>query len=138
LGKRRIVGRLLQDFTSYIMPQLMLKPQLAGDMYASYTPGNYEIMKRNTPGLTKEYVRYGCFLFQLVIILGIILWGLLWFTKRKERNIGESRGNWRIILFISLFIGVYYTMEGAGMMDYKNTIMLMIFWFAWLAQASLE
>lgn len=121
IRKRDIAGMILQDLVSYTVSPLMLPRLLSGECHASYSGQNYEIMKNHTPGLTRYYVSYGCWWFGIVLKLAL----LLCLGKR-----GKSGGKWLLLSVTAVCMVCFYTMRGAGMMDYKNTILVTMLWYA--------
>ncbi len=120
-----IVFAVTSDVLSYSVPPIMFMKSLADGGNESYFGRNYEIMKSQRPGLTKEYVHFSNWWFVVVIILSGILWICL----------GEKIKHPRILVLLLLSAGVligYYTLSGAGIMDYKNAIFIMMLWYSWM------
>ena len=119
-----IVFAMGSDVLSYSFPPIMFMKTLTDGGKESYFGRNYEIMKAKMPALTKEYVHFSNWWF----VAGIVLSGILWICSGIKINL-------RIPVLLLLSAGVmigYYTLSGAGIMDYKNAIFVMMLWYAWM------
>lgn len=114
---------LIHDTISYSVSPLMLGITLEGYGMTSFSGRNYEIMKNKLPGLTRDYVWYGNWWFSICLLLVGI--SLLIRSKESWKRTGK-----RLLLFLTCAGMVfYYTMSGAGIMDYKNTILVTLLWY---------
>lgn len=124
-----ILRQMAWDVLGYGASPTILQAFLAGKGYDSYNGRNYEIFLEHTPKLSKLYMDYGSWWFTVMLIIALALHILLLpcstFEKKKET------AKW---LFCCLFtVGImilWYTMRGAGMLDYKNTILIDELWVA--------
>lgn len=124
---REIVQRIFWDGTCHVFSPYLLTRQLEGVGYQSYSGRNYEIMKAQTPGLTELYVSYEGWWFVTGIVLAAITC-ILTIQKGKKR-FGTEMGP----LFVGAFaMVIYYTMQGSGIMDYKQTIFVSVLWMLWI------
>lgn len=117
------------DALGYGVTPLILPLQLQGRAYDAYSGRNYERMMSHTPILTSRYVRYSCWWFGWMLAMA----ALLWITERLAGRRAENRpGSAGVLLCMFTFglIVVWYTMRGAGMMDYKCTVAVNLFWMA--------
>lgn len=127
IRSREIAGKILWDGVCHTFSPYLLTKQLEGVGYQSYSGRNYEIMKAHTPGLTALYVAYEGWWFAVGIVLAALLSIL---TLRKGMN-GAAAGKW-ILLAGALVQVIYYTMQGAGIMDYKQTVFVTVVWNLWV------
>lgn len=117
------------DALGYSVTPLILPLQLQGRAYDAYSGRNYELMMSHTPILTSRYVRYSCWWFGWMLAMAV----LLWITGRLAGRCAENRPGLTGVLLCILTFGlivVWYTMRGAGMMDYKRTVAVNLFWMA--------
>ena len=118
---------LFEDLAAYLSPPWVVKDQLDG-AGLSYSGWNYGQMRGRTPVLTKWYVNYGLFVFRVEIGIAFA-YGIAKFLYRKR---GEKRRRSVAALLLSCVIlqAVWYTMSGAGMMDYGNVCVVTILWYS--------
>lgn len=127
LHKTQIVKQIIWDLFTYAAPSSVLQLQLSGRAYASASGRNYEIMGMNRPRLTKYYVAYSCWWFFVTLGAGALL-------ILVGRMTGEGHFSLRKLAFPTVAViwtGVlvsFYTMQGAGIADYKYTIAAASLW----------
>lgn len=121
--KGEILHDTAWDALGYTFSPMVLQRQLRGKVYDSFSGRNYDAMRMQTPLLTKYYVDYGCWWFAV----GLLFAAILGVTLKSDR--------WKIIGLYVLTGGcmvVWYTMRGAGQMDYKKTIVIGLLWSLWM------
>lgn len=118
LRKKSIAKSVTMDFLSYMFPPYLVPKHLDGIAGDSFTGRNYEIMKANTPLLTKWYVRYGGFCFFLCVIA-------VFFRAFTDK---ERVKGFKSEVLLLLCMCLYYTMAGSGRMDYKLAVFMIFFW----------
>ena len=129
-AKGQIIKEFIWDILGYSCPPVVHRMFLEGRGYYSGSSRNYELMGRRTPMLTKYYVDYGCWWFGAGLILTALGEGMLFLMRPKGR---------RVLLCLCaccltcVVIVLWYVMQGAGMMDYKRTIVICSLWAAWMA-----
>lgn len=143
--KTDIIHEILWDIAGYGVSPVIIKRQLSGLGYMSLTARNYDMMKRSTPILTKYYVNYFLEWFMAALIILIIcamatavnlLCNVLSSTKQirqSEKEGSKKAGRQKIISLLILFLTAAcmcarYVLMGAGIMDYKRTIMITMLW----------
>lgn len=128
--KTAILKEMAWDILGYGFSPITLQSLLAGRGYDSYTGTNYEIFLDYTPKLSKLYMDYGCWWFAVMLVLAGILQviRLSGNTFKAMENAGKCV---LCCLFTAGVMIVWYTMRGAGMMDYKNTILIDELWMSW-------
>lgn len=121
-----VIRQMGWDALGYMATPVIFRLQLQGESYDSYTGGNYEAMRGNSPVLARYYVEYGAWWFACGMALTLVLAML---HIRKGENV-----NWKGLLLILAASGIWVgvvTLRGAGMMDYKYTIAVNELWLAW-------
>lgn len=116
-----IIRQIGWDVLSHGVPQAVLQLQLTGVGYDSCSGRNYEIMLMNSPRLTKYYVNYSCWWFFWAMGLAVLLWG----TRCVKEGFRFSPGKAAFPIVTAVSLGTivfFYTMQGAGIADYKQTV----------------
>lgn len=121
IGKKDALFDWGQDFVANLCAPISMQLQFDG-IGASYTGWNYSRMHANTPELTKYFVEFSLYSFDLLLVLHVVN-GLLW---RKE----EKKGcNIRVLAVLLVgILAIWYTMTGNGMQDYLKVTMISICW----------
>ncbi|MCH5337491.1 MAG: hypothetical protein J1E03_01810 [Acetatifactor sp.] len=127
MNKRQIVNQIAGDLLAYAAPSSVLQLQLSGRSYAFISGRNYEIMCMNHPRLTKYYVSYSCWWFFTAMGATVLL--ILSSCMAGERLISLSKFKfWAVVVIWSGVLVCFYTMQGAGIADYKYTIAVASLW----------
>lgn len=129
--KKQIIKEILWDTTGYTLSPVVVPMQLAGRAYESYTGLNYRELLGPAPELGKLYTYYSCWWFVMAAFVAVVF-SVLALTR------GVIRIPWRAILLIGVpCIGMIlgYTLNGAGQMDYKNTLFVLVIWLVWMSTA---
>ena len=124
-----ILRQIAWDVLGYGASPTILQAFLAGKGYDSYNGRNYEIFLEHTPKLSKLYMDYGSWWFTVMLAIALILHILLLPCSTFERK--KNAAKW--LFFCLLTVGImvlWYTVRGAGMLDYKNTILIDELWMA--------
>lgn len=130
-----IVRQVGWDVLGYCVSPVILQLQLSGDAYDSHSGRNYEIMRRSAPALTKQYVNYSSWWFAAAAVLTALL--LAARLAAGERPYGKREGLLTAAALLSAACCVlWYTMQGAGIMDYKYTVLINQLWFLWSFKTS--
>lgn len=119
--KTRIARQIGWDVLIHGAPQAVLQMQLRGVGYDSCSGRNYEMILMNSPRPAKYYVSYSCWWFFWSMGLAVLLWGVRCVAEGLRSAFRMSA--FPVVVTISLAaVVVFYTMQGAGMADYKQTI----------------
>lgn len=125
-----VIRQVGWDVLGYCVTPVVLQLQLSGDAYESYSGRNYEIMRSRAPVLTKRYINYGSWWFVMAAVLTVLL--LVVRLTTGDRPYGRREGR---LLLTALLFGVcsvcWYTVQGAGIMDYKYTVLINELWLLW-------
>ncbi len=120
LDTRRILTDAGRDFGAYLCPQAAFQLQ-RNDNYGSLLSWNYGRLQDQAPLLTKYYVNMSFAGWNVMCILGVLL--ILVCKRGRILSCGS------VILGISiLFMAFWYTMQGAGIQDYKKALLLSFLW----------
>ena len=129
-NRRDILHEMAWDAAGYTLSPIVLQMQLTGRGYDAYSGRNYEIMRHNAPVLSGIYMDYSCWWFAAGLCITAVMQVLYAVCSRKIIT-------WKNILSVMLVLlscgglVVWYTMQGAGIMDYKNTIAVNCLWIVW-------
>lgn len=125
-----IIRQVGWDVLGYCASPVILQVQLSGGAYESHSGRNYEIMRRQAPVLTKLYVDYGSWWFAAAAVLTAVLLSARLAAGEKSCFRGKGRLFVVAICFAVCCIS-WYTLQGAGIMDYKYTVFINELWFLW-------
>lgn len=125
---REILLEVGRDFLSYEFPQGAVRSQLRGNG-VSYSGWNYNRMQEKVPVLTKYYVNLslGGFFVLLALIILIRIVNAMG-SSEFVRLFMERNPEWILPVFVVVLSGLWYTMEGAGIWDYKNALVISALW----------
>lgn len=144
-----IVRQVGWDVLGYGVTPLILPIQLRGEAYDSCSGRNYEMMLNSAPLFTKYYVRLSCGWFAAYLVLGAA--GILFFyiasrgrTRAPQQGAPVLRAGGSVgirslsgraapVLIALCSAGAvicFFTMRGAGIMDYKYTVWINQLWIA--------
>lgn len=133
-----IVRQMGWDVLGYSVTPVVLPLLLDGDAYDSFSGRNYEMMRNGTPVLTKYYVRISCgwFTASLVLLTGAAAAVCI----GRASGMRKSPKTWKerlseIFPFLAAAVSagtavLFFTMQGAGIMDYKYTVWVNQLWIA--------
>lgn len=129
--RTQIIHELLWDAAGYGVSPVIVKRQLSGLGYMSLTARNYDMMKRSTPILTKYYANF--FLDWFMAALAVFVVCAVAAVLNLPRRVQKSQ-------FLCLFtliataacMCIRYVLMGAGIMDYKRTLMITALWIIFM------
>lgn len=125
-----IIRQIGWDVLGYTVTPVIFQLQLQGEAYDSYTGRNYEIMRGNSPVLTRNYVNYGCWWFGAAFFLSLP--AMLAAAAQGASGIGKRLKALAypaaVCLVCSGILVGLLTMRGAGLMDYKYTALISQLW----------
>ncbi len=127
IRKSRIARQMLWDLLIYAMPQGVLRLQLEGVGYDSYSGRNYGIMSMERPLLTRYYVDYSCWWFAVSIAVTAVF---LVFWKISGRKLFGNVNLSGLAAYAvpTCAVLVCYVMRGAGIADYRLTVAISAAW----------
>lgn len=125
-----IIRQIGWDVLGYSVTPVILQAQLSGDAYESCSGRNYAIMRSHTPILTERYVSYGSWWFAAAVILTALLLGIRLVMREKPYGVTERRLFLAILPYAVCSV-LWYALQGAGIMDYKYTVLVNQFWILW-------
>ena len=124
-----IVRQIGWDVLGYSVTPLVLPQQLAGQAYDSCSGRNYEIMRNRMPVLTKYYVYLACWWYGMSLGIALIAVVMSMIAEpRKRKEAAVYRFPVSAVLFSAAVTVLFFTMQGAGVMDYKYTVWVNQLW----------
>lgn len=126
------------DFFGYGLSPVFGRVYLRMTYFDSYARGNYDVMRSRTPRLTYYAVIFECFWFALGLALTAVLQlvSRAAYPRNGKRNKGIRAGI--VCGGMGLWITLCYTMQGYGRMDQKRSMIVTIFWFAWMCCGAIK
>ena len=124
---------ILKDFVCHVLApptQLML---MEGRGQVTLSGRNLDIMRAHMPKLT---MCYGYAWFTAAGIISALL-GLFGFVKLTADNKKSRIKTSCVFALISIVISLWYTMQGGGIMDYKNSLPVTLLWGLWMCHTAL-
>lgn len=124
-----VIRQVGWDVLGYGVTPLILPLQLAGEAYDSCSGRNYEIMRNEMPVVTKYYVRVACGWFAVSLILMLAGGAAIYIAGSvKMRDVLRRTVPMLMALFSAGTVILFFTMQGAGIMDYKYTFWINQLW----------
>lgn len=126
-----VVRQIGWDVLGYGVTPVILPLQLTGDAYDSCSVRNYEIMRNEMPTYSKYYVRTACSWFAVSLAL-MFAAALLSCIAEPVRIRDAILGAVPVlaVIFSAGMVILFFTMQGAGIMDYKYTVWINQLWIA--------
>ncbi len=122
--KRQVVKEVIWDVAGYTASPIVLQLQLEGRAYDSCSGINYRELLLPNARVGKLYTNYSCWWFTMALILGLLICVERLFKKQMKIYGCEF---WTVVVAMGGMI-FWYTMDGAGKMDYKNTLFVLCVW----------
>jgi len=132
--KKQIIKEIAWDTVGYTLSPVVLQLQLEGRAYESYSGMNYRELLQNNPGLGNLYAEYSCWWFVVALISGMLIWIENWIKK----TIRISGREFLAVVVTEVGMIIWYTMDGAGRMDYKNTLFVLCSWLLLVSVAAMR
>ncbi len=137
---KEVLSKIGEDFAAYLFVPFATAKQLAGGGL-SYAGWNFDRMWEQAKTWTSLYVRYAARSLPTGILF--VIFGFLFGKKGRngkkgeklESSISPEKGSSPAGAVLPLFLAciltqaVWYTLSGAGMMDYKNVPVVMTLWY---------
>jgi hypothetical protein len=111
----------LPDFVEYAAG-IALKGDREGLWYL------YDKMRENAPKITKVYVNWGLSVFRTALLFAVVCGVSACILNRKQKK----RNSIGLLIMLSgcvLLHALWYTMSGAGMMEYGNVCVIQMLWY---------
>lgn len=126
-----VVRQIGWDVLGYSVTPVILPLQLEGDAYDSCSGRNYETMRNGTPVLAKYYVKVSCswFTASLVLLAGAAVLGCIKSPKEWRERLRGAFPLFAAAVSAGAAV-LFFTMQGAGIMDYKYTVWVNQLWIA--------
>jgi len=127
------------DLAGNLLPAVTMGEVLTGRGYASLCSRNYETMREEHPLLAGYYISYSSWWMAtgiLILLLGVAMCMVCRFLKPQPGTCsgGSTGRNVARIALVStvLLTAFWYTLQGAGVWDYKQTLLVGAVWMAWM------
>lgn len=132
--KDQIVKEVIWDITGYTVSPIVLQLQLGGRAYESCSGINYRELLLPNARVGKLYSDYSCWWFAVALILGLLICaeGIL---KKQIKICGCEL--WVVAVAMGGMV-LWYTMDGAGNMDYKNTLFVLCIWLLVMSGSAMK
>lgn len=118
----KILHQIVWDAVGYTLPPITMQLFLNGRGYDSYVGRNYDIMRQEAPKLTGIYVDYSCWWFTVGLwLMAVLVPGVLVEPVGKKR---KCVGGFAVAICVisAGCMVIWYTLQGAGVWDYKNAL----------------
>lgn len=128
-----IIKEMMWDILGYAVSPASLQLFLMGRGYDTGIR-NYDFFLEYTPELSKLCMDYGSWWFCVAVVLAAAIQVLQSFYGG---GVGR-KGTVQTVLCCLVTVGVmvlWYTVEGAGLLDYKKTAVIVTLWMAWAVLA---
>lgn len=131
--KPAIIKEILWDMLGYAASPAFLQLFLMGRGYDTGIR-NYDFFLEYTPGLSKLCMDYGSWWFCVAAVLTAAIQLLRWLYRKQCGGRTGRKGTAQVVLCSLVTAGMlvlWYTAEGAGLLDYKKTVVIVVLWMAW-------
>ena len=125
IGTKKLVGDFTMDLLGYALSPFAIVWNLRG-YGITFSGWNYSMMQHHTPNLTKYYVYYAGNILPLVLLLALALY--LWNGDKRGFAANAQRMGLTCLGVLSAVVALWYSLSASGMQDYKNAILITIFW----------
>ncbi len=129
-----ILHQTAWDAVGYTLPPVTVQLFLTGRGYDSYLGRNYDIMRQEAPRLTDYYMDYSCWWFTVGLgILAVMALGdLADFIGKKKKSQSMVVALFPMVICAASAgcMVIRYTLQGAGMWDYKNALFVGQLWLS--------
>ena len=122
-----VMTAVLEDFAAYLNPLWMVREQLEG-YGLSHTGYLYDKMREHTPAITTVYVQWGLVAFRAALAVAVVcgVFSCIVNCKQKKRN---GIGPVVMLAGCVLLHALWYTLSGAGMMEYGYSCVVQMLWY---------
>lgn len=133
---KNIFKNTVTDLAGYGFAPTLGRVSVRRAYYTSLAGNNYDVMRRKAPRIAYYAAAYGncCFAVGLLLAALCRIGGRVVSGKKK-------RGGVFVFLFcagLGFWICLWYSMQGYGMMDPKNSVAVTLLWFAWICGAAIK
>ena len=138
-NKKGIVIETASDFLGYLFVPAKTEYVLQGHGYPGFVAGNYDVMKLNTPRLTKVYLRYFSIAYRITLICFAICLILEKIVRGKALKTGSAAKSLYLpVAVIVIFTSIGYTFLGCNVFDHRKALFTTCIWIALFAGYSMK
>ena len=131
-NKKQIVKETVSDIAGYVFAPAKTEYILRGSEFPGFAAGSYDVMKQNTPRLTKLYLRGFSAGYMFMVSLSLIA---LVFEKRTSK---KGLATFIPMLAIVVLTSIRYAFLGCNVYDYRKAVFTTCMWIALLAVYALK
>lgn len=127
---KEVLEGIRTDFKAYLCVPVSLERQLEGKGGYSYSGWNYKVMGEQAPGLTRLYLQSSFLFMQGALWVGMLLLAGKWIKRIKNKE-KWFVGTGIYVAFAAVILGqaAWFSMSGAGMMDYMKVSVSTALWY---------
>lgn len=118
--------QIVWDMLGYQFPAFVVPLQLKGRAYEALTGHNYELFTRFTPIIGRICIQLNTPLFLLFLFGGV--GGIIYALAIGQKGIHLQK-LFGILLVLAEALVIFYSLSGAGQMDYMKTCPATLFWY---------
>ena len=130
-NKKGIILQTMTDMAGYVFPYAETEAALGGKALPGYVTGNYEVMRRNAPVLTKYYLRLGSVIYIMMTVMTVLFFGLKKGALRHVWNFAPA-------LIVIALSSLVYTFYGVNVWDHKKALFATCIWVGLFAALAMK
>lgn len=115
----------------YVFPYAETEGALSGKLLPGFVTGNYDVMRRNSPLLTKYYLRLSGMIYILMTVMSLIFFVL-------KKGIFRHVRNFLPVLIIIALSSLVYTFYGVNVWDHKKALFATCIWVGLFAALAMK
>lgn len=130
-NKKGLLKEAFTDLAGYLFPPLETEIALRGKVLPGFATGNYDVMRRSAPVLTRYYLRLSGTVYIFMALISMIIIVLKRDVLRRLRAFMPAV----VVAALSSFI---YTFYGSNVWDHKKAVFATCLWIGFFAALSVR
>ena len=128
------IHQIAWDCAGYALPPVLLQMLLDGRGYESFSGRNVDIMMTGAPKLTNILLKYSSwwYLMGIPAVILLVIGNRFVAGSAKKETTGMGKSVWGKMILIGIVTSgcmiLWYAMQDAGCLDYKNGLLPGILW----------